>query len=122
MAQREFLEYYYKVEGQYLEMKADLEDFNEAFKNGYITEDKLDEVKSQIAELQVNYDRLTWVKELLDKPNRKKKQAHWEKQNRCRLNKLRQAKADDAAVIAENEAILRDVKAELEELASQDKK
>ena len=73
MAQREFLEYYYKVEGQYLEMKADLEDFNEAFKNGYITEDKLDEVKSQIAELQVNYDRLTWVKELLDKPNRKKK-------------------------------------------------
>jgi hypothetical protein len=122
MAQREFLEYYYKVEHQYLEMKADLEDFTVALQNGYITEDKLEEVKSQIAELQVNYDRLTWVKELLDKPNRKKKQAHWEKQNRCRLNKLRQAKADDAAVIAENEAILREVNAELEKLTSQDKK
>lgn len=122
MAQREFLEYYYKVEYQYLEMKADLEDFTVALQNGYITEDKLEEVKSQIAELQVNYDRLTWVKELLDKPNRKKKQAHWEKQNRCRLNKLRQVKADDAAVIAENEAILREVNAELEKLTSQDKK
>ena len=116
MAQREFLEYYYKVEHQYLEMKADLEDFTVALQNGYITEDKLEEVKSQIAELQVNYDRLTWVKELLDKPNRKKKQAHWEKQNKRKLDKLRQAKADDASVIAENEALLDGIKTELNKL------
>ncbi len=122
MAVRDVREYYWTLLAQQEEMQNDLADFTEALQNGYITEDKLEEVKSQIAELQVNYDRLTWVKELLDKPNRKKKQAHWEKQNRCRLNKLRQAKADDAAVIAENEAILREVNAELEKLTSQDKK
>lgn len=35
--------YYYEVLNQYLEMKEDIADFEEALKAGYITEDKLEE-------------------------------------------------------------------------------
>jgi len=37
--------YMYTMQNQYLEMKADLEDFNQALKDGHITEEQLESVK-----------------------------------------------------------------------------
>ena len=61
MAVKDVKEYYYKMFAQYLEMKNDLADFEEALKNGFITEEKLAEVKDTVNSLELNYQRLLYV-------------------------------------------------------------
>ena len=75
MAVRDVKEYYYKLLVQSAEMKADLEDFEKALKAGYITEDKLDEVKEQVNIIQANFERVGYIMYLLELPNRTSKQA-----------------------------------------------
>ena len=53
MAKRDVQDYYYTMLNQYLEMKNDLKDFDEALKNGYITEDRLAEVQDEIAKVVI---------------------------------------------------------------------
>ena len=49
MAVKDVKEYYYKMLAQYLEMKADLADFEQALKDGFITEDQVVEAKEELA-------------------------------------------------------------------------
>ncbi len=58
MAVRDVRDYYYNLLNQYIEMKEDLADFEQAFKEGYITEDKLGEVKNQVSIIQTNFERI----------------------------------------------------------------
>ena len=44
MAIKDVKVYFYNMLGQYLEMKEDLKDFDQALQDGHITEDKLEEV------------------------------------------------------------------------------
>ena len=45
MAIKDVKQYYYSMQAQYLEMKADLQDFEEALAAGYITEEQLNSLK-----------------------------------------------------------------------------
>lgn len=73
MALRDVKEYYYTMLGQYLEVKNDLADFEQALKDGYITEDKLEEVKQDVAQIQTNIERIQYIMYLFELPNREKK-------------------------------------------------
>ena len=122
MAVRDVKEYYYKLLVQSAEMKADLEDFEKALKAGYITEDKLDEVKAQVDVIQANFERVGYIMYLLELPNKASKQGKWKKQNSKLTNHFAEAKADEQAVFEENKSALDRLRAELRKLEKETKK
>jgi len=101
---------------QYTEMKQDLADFEQAFKDGHITEDQLAAAKEDIAVVEQNMNRLSYIMFLLEAPNRDKKQDKYKRANKKLLNDLVDKKADKDSVIAENKSALDHLRAELKKL------
>lgn len=116
MAVRDVREYYWKLLAQQEEMQNDLEDFTEALQNGYITEEKLEDVKLEVARLKENVDRVAFVLYLLEKPNRAAKQPKHDKANKKLLEELSRRNATDEQVLAENKSALDRIRAELKKL------
>lgn len=119
MALLDFKQYLYKVQQQYIEMKADLSDFEEALKAGYITEDKLQEVKNDVLELETNYHRLLYAAFLLEIPRKKSNKSKFKKQNKDLTTYFEAVSADEASVISENTSLLTHLRQELKNLKGQ---
>ncbi len=116
MAVRDVREYYNKMYDQLIEMKNDLEDFEQALKDGHITEAQVQAAKDEIIPLQLNIDRITYIMYLLELPNRKAKQPKCNKQNKKILAELHNRNADLESVIEENRSALDRFRAELKKL------
>ena len=116
MAVKDVKEYYFKLIAQKAELEADLTDFEEALKNGFITEEQMQAAKDELIPYQINLDRLTYIMYLLELPNRKAKKAKFAKQNKKILNELEKRKADERSVIFENKSALDTFRKEVKEL------
>lgn len=116
MAVKDVKEYYYKMFAQYIEMKNDLADFEEALKNGFITEDQMQTAMEEVNALQLNYDRLTYIMYLLELPNRRSKHKQYNRANQKVLKALIDRKADIKAVELENKSALDKFREELDQL------
>ena len=116
MAARDVKEYYFKLIAQKAELEADLADFEEALKNGFITEEQMQAAKDELIPYQINLDRLTYIVYLLELPNRKAKKAKFAKQNKKILNELEKRNADEQSVISENKSALDAFRKEVKEL------
>ena len=116
MAVKDVKEYYFKLIAQKAELEADLADFEEALKNGFITEEQMQAAKDELIPYQINLDRLTYIMYLLELPNRKAKKAKFAKQNKKILNELEKRKADERSVISENKSALDAFRKEVKEL------
>ena len=116
MAARDVKEYYFKLIAQKAELDADLADFEEALKNGFITEEQMQAAKDELIPYQINLDRLTYIMYLLELPNRKTKKAKFEKQNKKILDELGKRSADEQSVISENKSALDAFRKEVKEL------
>lgn len=117
MAVKDVKKYYIDVFNQYIEMKNDITDFEEAFKEGHITEERLTEVKKDIESVKDNLDRLSYVMYLLEMPNKKGKKAKYEKQHTKLGRMFVLHNADKDSVIRENESFIKLIKEELESLS-----
>ena len=71
MAVKDVRQYFFTMLNQYLEEKNNLADFQEALKEGLITEDQMSEVMEIVAGLEANYHRLVYIMYLLDMPEKK---------------------------------------------------
>ena len=116
MAARDVKEYYFKLIAQKAELETDLADFEEALKNGFITEEQMQAAKDELIPYQINLDRLTYIMYLLELPNRKTKKAKFAKQNKKILDELRKRNADEQSVISENKSALDAFRKEVKEL------
>ena len=116
MAARDVKEYYFKLIAQKAELEADLADFEEALKNGFITEEQMQAAKDELIPYQINLDRLTYIMYLLELPNRKAKKAKFAKQNKKILDELGKRNADEQSVISENKSALDTFRKEVKEL------
>ena len=116
MAVKDVKEYYFKLIAQKAELEADLADFEEALKNGFITEEQIQAAKDELVPYQINLDRLTYIMYLLELPNRKAKKAKFAKQNKKILNELKKRNADEQSVISENKSALDAFRKEVKEL------
>lgn len=116
MAVKDVKEYYFKLIAQKAELEADLADFEEALKNGFITEEQMQAAKDELVPYQINLDRLTYIMYLLELPNRKTKKAKFAKQNKKILDELGKRNADEQSVIAENKSALDAFRKEVKEL------
>ena len=116
MAARDVKEYYFKLIAQKAELEADLADFEEALKNGFITEEQMQAAKDELIPYQINLDRLTYIIYLLELPNRKTKKAKFAKQNKKILDELGKRNANEQSVISENKSALDAFRKEVKEL------
>ena len=116
MATRDVKEYYFKLIAQKAELEADLADFEEALKNGFITEEQMQAAKDELIPYQINLDRLTYIMYLLELPNRKAKKAKFANQNKKILMELEKRNADEQSVISENKSALDAFRKEVKEL------
>ena len=116
MAAKDVKEYYFKLIAQKAELEADLADFEEALKNGFITEEQMQAAKDELIPYQINLDRLTYIMYLLELPNRKTKKAKFAKQNKKIIDELERRKADEQSVIYENKSALDAFRKEVKEL------
>jgi len=116
MALRDIRDYYFTMMAQYLELQQDLADFEQAFKDGYITEDKLEEVKTDVARVKENYDRLTYIVYLAELPNRKEKKEKALKGNTLIEEYFKKIGASSDVVFDENKSTIAKIKAELKAL------
>ena len=116
MAAKDVKEYYFKLIAQKAELEADLADFEEALKNGFITEDQMQAAKDELIPYQINLDRLTYIVYLLELPNRKTKKAKFAKQNKKILDELEKRNANEQSVISENKSALDAFRKEVKEL------
>ena len=116
MAVKDVKEYYFKLIAQKAELEADLADFEEALKSGFITEEQMQAAKDELIPYQINLDRLTYIMYLLELPNRKAKKAKFAKQNKKILNELEKRNADEQSVISENKSALDAFRKEVKEL------
>ncbi len=82
MAKRHVIDYYTKMELQYNEMLKDVKEYEQAFKEGYISEEQFKANISFIETIKNNYTRISYIVYLLNLPNRK------HKEKRCKDKKL----------------------------------
>lgn len=114
MAVKDVRTYFYTMLAQYLEEKQNLADFEEALKDGNITEDQMQEALDTVAGLETNYHRLVYIMYLLDMPNRKSKKDGYVKQYAPILEELKRLGADIDSIKKENSDALIHFKAALE--------
>ena len=120
MAIKDVRHYFYTMLAQYVEEKQNLADFEEALKNGLITEEQMQEAIETVAGLEANYYRLAYIMYLLDMPNRKSKKDAYVKQYKTILDELTKLGADVDSIKAENADALIHFKAALKALNKKD--
>ena len=116
MAVKDVKNYFYTMLSQYIEEKQNLADFEEALKEGHITQEQMQEALENVASLETNYHRLVYIMYLLGMPNRKSKKAAYVKQYKTILAELKQLGADIDSIKEENSDALIHFKAALEAL------
>ena len=107
---------------QYLDEKQNLADFEEALKDGLITEEQMQEALDTVASLEANYYRLTYIMYLLDMPNRNSKKGTYVKQYKSILEELKRLGADIDSIKKENSDALTHFKTALKALKNKDER
>lgn len=116
MAIKDVRKYFYTMLAQYLEEKQNIADFEEALKDGHITQEQMEEALETVNNLETNYHRLVYIMYLLDMPNRGSKKAGYIKQYKTILEELQRLGADIDSIKEENSDALIHFKAVLSEL------
>lgn len=116
MAKKDVQQYYFNMLAQFLEEKQNLADFEDALKEGNITEEQMQAATDTVAILETNYHRLVYIMYLLDMPNRKSKKAAYINQHKIILDELARLGADQNYVKQENADALVHFKAALKSL------
>lgn len=73
MARSHVVQYYLEVEYQYLEMLDALKELNKLVKEGKVDLERYEQQASEVQKLKENYERISYIIFLLNKPNRKSK-------------------------------------------------
>lgn len=116
MAVKDVRNYFYTMLMQYIEEKQNLADFEEALKEGYITQEQMQEALEAVRGLEDNYYRLAYIMYLLDMPNRDSKKPVYVKQHKVILEELQRLGVDVDSIKEENSDALIHFKAALEKL------
>lgn len=109
MAIKHIKEYYRQICNQYMQMLAEIKDFEEEAKQGLMEPERLDAIKEDIRPMKDNYERWSYMMYLLNQPARKEKQKKFERQNKTLLKNI-ENKNKINSVIDENNAVIDKIK------------
>ena len=110
MALKHVKEYYLQCQAQYFEMLADAKDFDEALKGGLILQEQFDQAQSLLNVVKENYERLSYIMFLFNKPKNNKKVKKFEKQNASICNYFENSNSKKEDVLLENKNVLTEFK------------
>ena len=82
MAKKHVINYYNQVQELYFELLADVKDFDEALRDGHVTQEQADEASQMLFRVKDNYERLSYIIMLLNQPTRNKKIKKHESQHK----------------------------------------
>lgn len=77
MARRDFDNYYNQICNQYFELQQVLKDLSKEVSEGMIEPKRIEQLKQTIVPVENNYRTLGYIKYLLDKPKRKRKELRY---------------------------------------------
>lgn len=109
MAVKDVKAYYEEVANQYLDMLNEIKDFEKEAEQGLIEPERLDKIKESIQPLVNNYQTLSYIMFLLNKPTRKEKYKKYERQFKNYLNTVNKQFTKEG-VINTNEQVLSGLK------------
>lgn len=75
MAKKDVIQYYLQLQSQYFEMLSQLKDLQEALQTKHITEEQFEFARQDIDVMKTNYERISYIMLLLNKPKAKNKRA-----------------------------------------------
>lgn len=117
MSVKHIKEYYKQVTDDYLSMKQDLADIEEAAKIHQVSPEQVENMRQLIAPVKLNYETISYYMYLLNMPNKKEKQSGYQKRMKslvdCADSRTREG------VLKENSAALRSLREIREELQNE---
>lgn len=116
MALMDVKEYYYTMLSQYVEAKEDLKDFEQAFADGYVTEDRLESIKEDLANIKNNLDRIQYIMYLFELPRKKKNKTRFVA-NSALTKYFEENNLNTKAIQDENTSVLNHLRKELKNLS-----
>lgn len=81
MSRKDVQDYYNQLYSDYVEMIQTLKDMESECNNGLVSPDRVEQLKKMLEPIKINYQRISYIMYLLDKPNKKEKKRWYEKQN-----------------------------------------
>ena len=109
MSVKHVKDYYEQVAQQYQDMLTELKDFEDLAMNEMFDPERLEQIKESIQPLLRNYETLSYIMYLLNKPNRGSKAKKYEKQYAKQVSKLHPSTTKEG-VIATNNGVLNNLK------------
>ena len=109
MAKKHFDEYVLKIKAQYEEMQRNLDQVAKEAQNNQTDLDFVERLKQNIEPFKANYQRVMYIKFLLDQPNRKEKLPAYKKRLEKALAQLDKQNSTEN-VLDENVNILKSIK------------
>lgn len=106
MSYKHVKDYYVQVEQQYMEALSDTADYKQAYEDGYLSQEQLEQAENLLYALKQNYERLSYIMYLFNKPNKPNKATKYEKQFSYLDEWLKARSATKKSVIEENENVL----------------
>lgn len=116
MAIRDFNLYLANVQAQVLATKNDLADFEQGLKDGYVTEQQVEDLRAEYQRIDDNYQRLLYVGYLLELPKQKWRKKRFRRKHEDLEIYLDKANATEDKVIKENEVAMELIKNEIAKL------
>lgn len=88
MSVKDVREYYDSVVADYSEMLETLKEMEELAAQDVVNPDKVEDLRKTVEPLKLNYQTLSWVIFLLDKPVKKSKQQKYTNSMKKKMNKI----------------------------------
>ena len=109
MSKKDVDNYFNEMVDSYHEMILSLKELEEEASKGLIDPDKLEQMKLAIEPLKVNYQRVSYIMYLLNKPTKKRKHKKYDSMNSNLLNSIENRNTLNA-VIEENKQVISEIK------------
>lgn len=109
MSKKDVDNYYFEVADNYHELMENLRDMEDEVRNGMISPERLDNLKQTIQPIKDNYETLSYIIFLLNKPTRKEKVPAYIRRNKKFLSNIDESNTKDG-ILTTNKKILDNLK------------
>lgn len=108
MARKHFEEYYNQVCNQFFSLEDAFKEMSEEVQNNMVEPERLKQLQKTIEPIKNNYQTLSYIKYLLDKPTKKSKHAKYDKQSKKLISKCGDKTGDK--LLKKNSSIISSLK------------
>lgn len=107
MALKHIMEYYNQVCDDYREAIDTIKDFEKEVQQGIVEPERIDLLKQNLQPLLTNYEQISYIIFLLNKPAKKEKEKKYLNQNKKVLSKIKKENTSESLLLENKEVIKR---------------